>query len=327
MHEFSTTVASLVASEAFQRYCLSPSKEDLAHWEQRSQTEPELIPLIEEARQLVLTLASQVSEQDIQVAYRQLESQLDRTESAPVPLRKDRRTWLRWAGVAATVLLLMSGIWYWQTRPAPTLLQQTAFGEVQTVWLPDSSQVELNANSRLRYAMDWTGTEIREVWLEGEAYFDVTHRPSQPFVLHTDQGEVKVLGTSFNVYQRAEALEVSLITGKVAVDGLAFDPHLLVPGDQLRFEDGKVNQQQIDVETVAAWKTGQMIYRGVQVRQILERLEAEFDWNVSVSQPDMLNRKVTAVLQQNDPQVLLDALSVMYEWEVEAQGDRTYLIR
>ena len=327
MQEPSTTVASLVASESFQRYCLSPSEADREYWEQRAKTEPELVPLMEEAKKLVLALASQVSEADIRQAYQELQTQLPVKEAATIPLRPKGRTWIRWAGVAATFLVLVSGLWFWQTRPAPMLLQETAFGEIQTVWLPDSSQIELNANSSLRYATDWTGTNIREVWLEGEAYFDVTHRPSQPFVLHTDQGEVKVLGTSFNVYQRAEELEVSLVSGKVAVDGPAFEPHLLAPGDQLRFEEGKVVQEKIDLETVAAWKSGQMIYRGVQVGQILERLEAEFDWKVTVSQPELLNRKVTAVLQQNDPQVLLDALSVMYEWEVEATGERSYLIK
>jgi ferric-dicitrate binding protein FerR (iron transport regulator) len=109
-------------------------------------------------------------------------------------------------------------------------------GSHSHITLPDGSQVVLNGNSMLTYDK-YFDKEIREVQLNGEAYFDVTKNPDRPFIIHTRQMDIKVLGTSFNVksYDNDKRSETSLIRGSIEVT-MKNDPAkkiILKPADKL----------------------------------------------------------------------------------------------
>ncbi|HEY4149923.1 MAG TPA: FecR domain-containing protein [Chitinophagaceae bacterium] len=132
-----------------------------------------------------------------------------------------RRTWIRPALVTTMlVLALVVLTWWLQNRPAlqPLMAElKTHYGEIKRVTLPDGSLVVLNANSTMRLPQNWTNEGDRQVWLEGEAYFEVAKKPAthQKFVVHTTQVDVQVLGTRFNVNTRHLQSVVSLEEGKV----------------------------------------------------------------------------------------------------------------
>ena len=94
----------------------------------------------------------------------------------------------------------------------------TKRGSKSSINLPDGTIVRLNTDSRLTY-LNFTAGKNREVTLIGEAYFDVAHDSSRPFIIHTGKINIKVLGTSFNVrnYPQDKELETSLIKGKIEV--------------------------------------------------------------------------------------------------------------
>ena len=94
----------------------------------------------------------------------------------------------------------------------------TKRGSKSSIKLPDGTIVRLNTDSRLTY-LNFTAGKNREVTLIGEAYFDVAHDSSRPFIIHTGKINIKVLGTSFNVrnYPQDKELETSLIKGKIEV--------------------------------------------------------------------------------------------------------------
>ncbi len=131
--------------------------------------------------------------------------------------------------VAACILSVLSFGTVWlmlQSSAAPqaplsistkeTLVAQK--GSRTRSMLPDGTTVWLNAGSRLHYINDFSGA-TREVKLEGEAYFDVAHKKNQPFIVHTDGINIKVLGTSFNVkaYPEDKNVETTLFQGRVQV--------------------------------------------------------------------------------------------------------------
>jgi ferric-dicitrate binding protein FerR (iron transport regulator) len=114
---------------------------------------------------------------------------------------------------------MVAGVVWWarrKTLPAMTELA-TRYGEVKRITLPDGSLVVLNAHSQLRLPKDWSDRDDRQVWLEGEAYFQVAKKPGtgQKFVVHTPELDVQVLGTRFNVNTRRRQSVVSLEEGKV----------------------------------------------------------------------------------------------------------------
>ncbi len=158
---------------------------------------------------------------------------------SPLEVVSKRRRWRIGVGVAASVgLLLALGVWLFNELRTPLITIQTAFAEQQTLILPDSSIVELNANSSISYRDNWTNRESRIVWLTGEAFFHVTkkQRTGQKFCVLTNDLTVEVLGTSFNVNTHHEETKVFLEEGKVKLNFDTFSEEILMePGELVTY--------------------------------------------------------------------------------------------
>ena len=142
-------------------------------------------------------------------------------EARIVPLKSRRRVWLAAASIAA-LLLIGAALWFTNRNTESSLVFATNYGEMKTLTLPDDSKVILNGNSSIRFKSNWDKNEPREIWLEGEAYFNVTHvnkdtsqiQPFERFLVYTNDLTVEVLGTSFNIRKRRGKTEVVLEVGK-----------------------------------------------------------------------------------------------------------------
>ena len=129
-------------------------------------------------------------------------------------------------------------------------------GEYQLI-LSDGSRVWLNSDTRLRYPVSFIG-EKREVYLEGEAYFEVSHS-DKPFEVHGGGQCVRVLGTSFNVmaYGDESKVQTTLVSGSVRVVLDQSDKTvLLTPGHQAEMDknSGKITMREVNVENYIGWK-------------------------------------------------------------------------
>jgi transmembrane sensor len=126
--------------------------------------------------------------------------------------------WLKIVAVAASaVLIVATGVWYFTSNTADSNLYKTGFAQTKKITLPDGSKVTLNANSELKLSADWSVKGDRQVWLDGEAYFEVEKKSAthQKFIVHTKDIDVEVLGTKFNVNTRHQKAVVSLEEGKI----------------------------------------------------------------------------------------------------------------
>lgn len=169
-------------------------------------------------------------------------------EKRPALTRTRRISTLTLMGFAVMALLGL-GVWWFissgrqfatkELAVAPTSLQTyvTKASEKRKVSLPDGSVVWLNAGSRLQYDPEGLYNGTRQVFLEGEAYFDIAHNASRPFRVRSGAMEIKVLGTAFNVkaYPEDSNIETSLIRGAVEVrlDGRPDDVYKLRPHEKL----------------------------------------------------------------------------------------------
>src|SRR5690606_15777064 len=105
----------------------------------------------------------------------------------------------------------------------------TGYGETRKINLPDGSLVVLNANSELKYESNWQQAPMREVWLQGEAFFEVVKTTEEKqFIVHTGSLDVEVLGTQFNVHNRHQKVQVVLSSGKVKLQPLERQESLLM---------------------------------------------------------------------------------------------------
>ena len=142
-----------------------------------------------------------------------------------------------WKIAVAVLLIVGVSLVYYLTQTGYTT-HNTGFGETLAITLPDASVVTLNANSELRYKTS-DFAEDRKLKLRGEAFFEVTR--GIDFEVQTSEGSIKVLGTSFNVKQLRNVLEVQVYSGLVAVEGSSTRQQLQ-KGEGLRLENGVLHK-------------------------------------------------------------------------------------
>ena len=179
------------------------------------------------------------------------------------------------AGAAAAALLGLgvAGV----NLAIPGRAYSTDVGGHETVPLSDGTRVELNTDTRLRADID---AEHRDVWLErGEAYFEVAHDASRPFVVHAGQRKVTVLGTKFLVRRTGQGVEVAVVEGKVRVDPVRQErakPAVLTRGE-LAVAKGEATLVAVrsveKVENELSWRQGMLVFD----RSTLADAVAEFN--------------------------------------------------
>lgn len=171
----------------------------------------------------------------------------------------------------------------------------------QTIHLPDGSTVVLNANSRLNYPPSFSGA-TREVFLSGEAFFDIKPNPSQPFLVHTGRITTKVLGTAFNIKAYSTDVEVTVAHGKVQV--LKDDRSLgfITASQQISYKENKeiVEQKTIDIKPVIAWKPEEIYFNDISMEEALQQISERFQMEVTFNNPSIKKCRVTATFSGDD---------------------------
>lgn len=134
----------------------------------------------------------------------------------------------------------------------------TAKGETYGIKLPDGSVVILNAASSITYATNITALKERRVKLRGEAYFEVAKDKIHPFIVETEQQQVAVLGTHFNVmaYEDEKTIKTTLLEGAVKISAHG-EYQIMKPGQQAQVNPSGIKLlDNVDLEEIIAWKNG-----------------------------------------------------------------------
>lgn len=200
-------------------------------------------------------------------------------------------------------------------------------GECQVV-LDDGTKVWLNADSRLTYPVAFSAKE-RKVVLTGEAYFEVK-KDTVPFVVSTETGEIRVLGTSFgtSVYE-GEISYTTLVSGKVnfiAKDGKS---EMLSPGEQVRvFASGQIEKRTVDVGEYVGWRHGLFIFKNKPLPEIMTMLERWYDVKVILQDENLKQLKFTGDLERYDTiNTFLQLLERLNEIKYEIKGKTIVLLK
>lgn len=171
-------------------------------------------------------------------------------------------------------------------NPVYNTIETPRGGQYQIV-LPDGTKVWLNAASSLKFPTTFSGLANRKVELNGEAYLEVAKDKTHPFIVKTQQQEVEVLGTYFNVntYNDEEAIKTTLLEGSVLVHLSQAAPGeksiKLVPGQQSAiFKAGQATVAAVDVNDAIAWKKGYFEFNNENVYQIMRKVARWYDVQV-----------------------------------------------
>lgn len=230
------------------------------------------------------------------------------------------RYWLMAAG-----LVLVVGALAWRMFAPPTSDDATTVamrevvtpnGARHTFTLDDGSRVTLNAGSRLRWAQDF-GARTRDVHLDGEAYFVVTHDPARPFRVHARGGVAHDLGTRFTVraYPERPQIEVAVAEGAVSLrrDTVSATDSAIVRAGQLgRLSESGVPVVELDVamDRWIAWTAGSLVLDGLTLAEAVPQIERWYDATITIADPQLAARRVSARFTHETLPQMLDALTL-----------------
>lgn len=268
-------------------------------------------------------------------------------ESIPVIGKNRIRKWY-WAAAAVLVVaigLLASGTLF-NKKDRKALIAAREVNEISTrqgskskIQLPDGSVVWLNAGSKLTYNKEY-GQQLREVSLTGEGYFDVMKNKDKPFIIHTSNINIKVLGTAFNVraYPEDKQTETSLIRGsiEVTVNNRPDDKFTLSPNEKLIVEndffikkeaeksDSKYAQPAISINklkysgidsTVAEtqWIDNKLVFDDESFADLAVRMERWYDVDIEIDSKDaqLLQKRITGNFEKETIDQAMEALKEM----------------
>jgi ferric-dicitrate binding protein FerR (iron transport regulator) len=243
--------------------------------------------------------------------------------------------------IAASVALMITcSAVFWFTMNSMNTVT-TAHNEVTTITLPDHSIVTLNGNSTLRYTNDWDNESPREVWLDGEAYFNVKHinkdtlniEPDHRFIVHSNKVNIEVLGTSFNVRNLHDQTNITLITGKVKVEPAdktsanAAQDLIMLPGDYVEFTSKKLvaKKKMQNPQQAAAWIRQEFVFNNAYLKDIIQKLKDDHGYTIDVKDPEVLTLKIEGEISVSSIQELLATVSSTLDLKVE-QADKHIMI-
>ncbi len=177
---------------------------------------------------------------------------------------------------------------------------KTPSGKFFTLLLPDGTVVKLNAQSTFSFPSQFAANR-REVYLKGEAYFDVHHDPDHPFVVKTDYFEAKAIGTAFDVRSYdADHANVTLIEGKLLVGNDKQAPTLIHPNQQTSLNaDGTLTTSNTDTYQYTEWKNGVFYFDDISLREVLCEMGRWYNIDVEVQNKQALQTKLHFVADRN----------------------------
>lgn len=174
-------------------------------------------------------------------------------------------------------------------------------GQRALIKLSDSSEVWLNANSKLIYPSVFTA-DNRSVHLTGEAFFHVKHQAHTPFVVKTEKQEVKVLGTEFNLSAYSgKAVSTALISGSVEITSdLLKQPVLLKPNEMALLKDSTLKVEHISNQDFLLWKDGIYAFDNTTFEEIARKFELYYDITIVFKNKAYKECRFTGKFRQRD---------------------------
>jgi ferric-dicitrate binding protein FerR (iron transport regulator) len=189
--------------------------------------------------------------------------------------------------------------------------------------LDDGTLVHLNSDTRMIYPEQFFG-EVRNVVLDGEAYFMVASDASRPFIVHTPEGDVKVHGTEFNVNTRKEgATEVVLVKGSIGIVPFSGSEQMMHPGQMGSISHGTLTLEDVDVEPYTAWNTGNFMFEDCPLAKLMDVLSRWYAINVNFGDEAARNILFTGILSRYaDINATLKAISTAADVEISNEGEQ-----
>ena len=200
----------------------------------------------------------------------------------------------------------------------------TQKGERSSLLLSDGTSIHLNSATKIRFPLVFAKGK-REVFLDGEAFFEVAHSETSPFIVHTTDANIRVLGTVFNVtsYSEDNKTQVIVSEGQVAFGGVKQQDEVLLHRNQLSrvIKGGSPSSAEvIRTDKYLAWLKNQMVFENATLGEVFKQLSRKFDVEFEVLDSSLLNRHIMATFSNESLSQIIRSLSLSLRFEYKQRG-------
>lgn len=249
------------------------------------------------------------------------------------PIRNTARIYRNWlAAAAVTIVVLTTGWMSSALRPTPEMIiNNNAWQKVEPLTLADGTQLTLNRGAQLIYPERFEG-KTREIFLSGEAYFDVAHDKKHPFIVRAGDLKIKVLGTKFNIEADPDqqTITTTLLEGSIEVESQFSCQRIrMTPNQQLAYnsQSGEMKLTNlIDSNASVRWKDNIWVLRQTPFTQICHRLEQMFNTKIIIMSDKLAGKKFTGEFRYGDSlESILEVIQITTPFTYEHNGDTIIL--
>lgn len=209
-------------------------------------------------------------------------------------------------------------------------------GERFDIVLSDSTHIHLNSGSSLRYPVTFLPGRKRQVFLEGEAFFEVSEDREHPFVVTSANMDVEVLGTKFNVYAYPDEDNINtvLVEGSVKLNPNTAETNkggalILKPGHIAHWDKRKVSAstEKVDTDLHTSWMDGKLVFKGMMFKDIIKRLERHYAVSISNENDALNDRLFTATFDVETIDEVLSTFVSETKFEYEKTEDQITILK
>lgn len=322
--------------ESFINYATKKTEIDIKKWEQWLIDHPHNKQTLEDARNIVIHLRfknKELPKTFVASEWNKLKESLQISNLVYTEKSISNHSRKIWISVAAASLLILMALSFYFHKPLQQQRQTLSYqeiivpkGETKKTLLPDGSLVYINSDSKIKFDSCFSG-ENREIFLEGEAYFEVKHNKDKPFIVHTIENDIRVLGTSFNVYAyvNENVFRTSLEQGKISLTHNK--------GKEIELEVNQTylllrNTNQIklfetnNIENYSAWRNGEILFKNQKFTDILKKLERTHNLTFLVYNNKVGNYNYTGCFStEDDINTILEVIKLPTPFEYEILKD------
>jgi transmembrane sensor len=338
-------VEDFVWDDEFRNWVNAPDETSEEFWRNWLLEHPQKEAVINAAKQIVVTLVPRVADISLPEIEFEVEQILNRRDKVALPDQRPRVYHLKpsvlWK--AAAMLILVAGFTalFFMRKLNDSKLNTiaTSSGVQKTIRLSDSSTVILNSNSKLSFKKSWGRSEAREIWLDGEGYFEVQHLDKdkkisnhERFLVHVKGITVEVLGTTFNIRDRRGKTEIVLKEGSIR---LSFDNHskadiTMTPEEIVTIgndANSTVSISKVRPAEYSAWIHQKLILNNTYLSDIIQYLEDNYGKKVILSDSSLQSKRIEGTLMLDNLDDALFVLSKVLKVKIKEDDSSIYFIK
>lgn len=337
------TLTEFLEDDSFIQWVIQGDAKSKTFWESFLKNHPEKESVVREAATIIRVYRKQetfTNEERRDEIWKRIDASIPKQASSVTGNVRHFPTYLKIAASVAFLIVCSVVVFLLGNNHTKTIT--TAYGEVKAITLPDQSIVMLNGNSVLTYKDTWSDHAPREVWIKGEAYFDVKHinqdtttiLPEERFVVHGNEIDIQVLGTSFNVKSRRKKTNIALLSGKIEVSyadpaSVSSGGLVMMPGDYVEYSGQKLltKKKLARPHKAATWTVREITFMDPSLNDIMENLQDNYGYAVNVETQELMELKIEGEISVTSVQELLSLVSSTLGIRIEESGKEIIITR